>query len=1347
MKYSKLFPVIIFILALHLTVMYGQGWSVSKVINGTLIEPQYSAIDDQNNLYVLAHFGDTIYSPYSIVTYGLRDLFLFKINGLGNVLWYKRIGGPGLEAVGGLTLDNNNNCYVTGTYYKSCRFTSTDSLIHTGNGDIFLAQYNSDGGFQWAKRVGSSSTMQSSIDLKFDGNDHLIMAGFFKDSLVIGSNASDRDTLLGNANVATFISQFDLNGNHVWSKRFLSTNTLTRIRKIAISENGFYFGGYFQGSVTFDISTITSYFATTYDAFVYKTDHDGNEQWVRRIRGLGTENFKSLSTDEYDNVYVLGNYNSSTIYVDSTATIAKTFNGNTGGYDTYIGKYNRSGVLQWFLRKGSTAKDIYNDFVVRNNLIYATGYFANQIIFNDDTLRTSGATNEDAFVAAFNEIGDPISGVSIQGTGNYNDAGTIVNMDASSRAYVSGYYKSQQIKIGTQTYTSSNVNKSDLFFAIYQQPFKAVITEHQNISCHGLSDGLLRVTPYFGAPPYTYSWSHNPALNLGVATNLSPGTYTVTITDINNQQASIPATITQPDTIVITGTITPVGCLNGGDGSVDITVSGGTKATDYNYYWTSLDGSGISPLDQNQAGLTRGTYTVTVKDDNNCSVSEDFTVTQPEPFTYSGTVVTDISTGIEGAIDLSFNGGNPPYTFAWTGPGGFTASTDSISSLTAGGLYSLSVIDNKGCTTDTGFVVNDGIVFIVQITSKTDVLCYGDGNGSAVVTTTNGVAPFTYQWNDGVTLNQPTRINMIPGDYIVLVTDNSFRVASAPITILGPLAGLTPVLVPADPFCYHDNSGVVDLTITGGTTPYTFSWNNGLYTGEDLVNVGGGTYTVVITDANDCFIQPPSAVLTEPDTLTVEIVFTGEELCYGDKLVTATANITSGTGPFSYLWDDPGAQVTNPANELEAGPISVKVTNLNGCFATDSKTIEGKDSLFIQAVLTDPSCPGLADGSIEPNISGGTPVFDYVWSNNVFDRLNPNIPAGSYTLTVTDANNCSLVKDYILTNPDTVKIVTVDITDMTCLGLTDGSIKISATGGTGTYEYSIDNGVNFVTNDSIGSLANGDYIIVVKDDNGCTSESYPATLTITDTVSIVSVDITDVTCLGLSDGSVSVIATGGTGTYEYSTDDGGNFVLNDSIGSLAEGAYAIVVKDGNGCVSENYLVTLIALDTVKIISVDVSDATCSGLPDGSVTIIATGGTGTYDYSADGGGNFVTASTIGSLAEGDYTIVVKDGDGCNSEDHPVTISRTESCALVIYDAFSPNGDDKNPVWNIGNVVNFPNIKVKIFNLWGKMVFSSTGYGTPWDGKYEGKELPSGTYYYVIDPGDGSDILNGAVSIVK
>jgi gliding motility-associated-like protein len=1168
---------------------FSQGWTLSSVIKASEIEPKFSVIDGSGNSYILASFKDTIYNPL-IISKGNADLALIKLNNAGSLVWYKQIGGTGLDNAGSLDI-NGNELFVLINFQNTVKFSSTDSLVSKGSFDVGLCKFSVEtGNYISCKTIGTSNgatDAQVILNAKIYSS-KLIAVGNFNNTIYLGANPNS-DTLLSNSFSTNFIAQMDLQGNLEWSKTIYGTSSNYKVNKIGVSENGYYFGGFFRGSVTFDVGTITSYTTGYNDNFVYKTSFTGTGEWIRKIFGSQTENIQAVTTDGFDNVYVLGNYGSPTLFVDSTQTDVKSHPVNLGNFDTYICKYNRSGILQWLILKGSPGRDIYNDFILGNNVIYATGYFTNQIIFNNDTINSSGLANSDAFVAAFNQTGDPISGASIVGTGDFEDAGATINMDANSRAYVSGYYKSKQIEIGDQTYTSNSSVKPDLFFAIYRQPFKAVITEQKNISCHGLNDGLLRTTPYFGRAPFTYSWSHDPGNHLSVATNLSPGTYTVTITDANDSTAYISATITQPDTLAVSGIITPATCYNDADGAINISATGGTKTSAYSYFWTTLDGSGITPLSEDQSGLTGGTYTVSIQDDNNCAISKDFIVTEPGSFNYAGTTVTDITLpGSNGAVNLALTGGNQPYGYTWTGPGSFSTGTEDISGLFLGGLYNISVIDNKGCTSDTGFVVNDGITLIAQITEKEDVLCYGINDGSATITVFNGIGPYTYLWSDGSAVG-PMRTGMSPDDYSVLVTDQTTsKTASATITINGPSSALNAVLYPRDPDCHLDYSGVVDLDVSGGTTPYRFDWNTG-YTGEDLVGILGGTYSVTITDANDCSMQPDAVSLDEPDAIIVEITQSGQVLCFGDNTVNLTADITSGTGPFEYLWDDPGAQVTSTAYELSRGNYSVTVTNLNGCTATNSKYVDGPDeALSVQAVLNSPSCPGLSDGSILPAPSGGTaPYQNFIWSNEVFTQLNTSIPAGTYILDFDDANYCHLTDTFTLANPDTVKIASADLSDLTCSGQPDGSISISATGGTGIYEYSIDIGQSYSADPLFTALAQGEYVLTVKDDNDCLSS-----------------DIT-----------------------------------------------------------------------------------------------------------------------------------------------VSLSKSETCALIIYDAFSPDGNGKNDVWNIGNIDLYPACKVMVFNLWGIKVFSSDGYLTPWDGTYNSSMLPSGTYYYTIDPGDGSSTLTGAVSIVK
>jgi len=253
-----------------------QDWEYSNVMIGSSIEPNYSVIDNQGNLFLLATFSEIIYSTLEIESYGQNDLLLFKYNNEGQLLWYSQIGSAGNEIAGGLTLDDLNNVYLTGSYSNTCFFTEDDSLINSGGYDFFMAKYDSYGTFQWTKRVGSGSLAQIGLDLTLDQTDKLIVTGFFRDSLIIGSSLIEKDTLLGNNYFSHFVAKFDLEGNYIWAKRYLASNNLIRFSKIIASNNGYYIGGYYQGSVYFDIDTITSISPNYYDIFLYKIDIDGN---------------------------------------------------------------------------------------------------------------------------------------------------------------------------------------------------------------------------------------------------------------------------------------------------------------------------------------------------------------------------------------------------------------------------------------------------------------------------------------------------------------------------------------------------------------------------------------------------------------------------------------------------------------------------------------------------------------------------------------------------------------------------------------------------------------------------------------------------------------------------------------------------------------------------------------------------------------------------------------------------------------------------------------------------------------------------------------------------------------
>ena len=196
------------------------------------------------------------------------------------------------------------------------------------------------------------------------------------------------------------------------------------------------------------------------------------------------------------------------------------------------------------------------------------------------------------------------------------------------------------------------------------------------------------------------------------------------------------------------------------------------------------------------------------------------------------------------------------------------------------------------------------------------------------------------------------------------------------------------------------------------------------------------------------------------------------------------------------------------------------------------------DSLTVSTQIIPPSCPGDDDAALIPTVSGGVPSYDFVWSNNVFQRINDNIPAGTYSLIVTDLNNCTVVDSFVINDPLPVVISQVDSVDATCFGSADGSIHIDASGGTGPLAYSADNGATFIPSPDIGSLPGGLYTVVVKDSNDCASATQSIEISQPAEIIIDTVLVTNASCYGYTDGAVEITALGGWGIFEYSTDNG-----------------------------------------------------------------------------------------------------------------------------------------------------------------------------------------------------------------
>ncbi|MEO6758641.1 MAG: SprB repeat-containing protein, partial [Saprospiraceae bacterium] len=511
---------------------------------------------------------------------------------------------------------------------------------------------------------------------------------------------------------------------------------------------------------------------------------------------------------------------------------------------------------------------------------------------------------------------------------------------------------------GTYTITVTNGNGcSATGTATISNPtaMQIVVSTKDNVSCNGGSDGQLYVTVTAGASgPYTYNWTKNGGGSGSGSSNTQPfyipnlagGTYNVTVTNNSGCTATGTSTVSEPTLLVLTKTSTNVSCNGGSNGSINLTVTGGTGT--YTYNW----GVG-QPVTQDRTNLAAGTYTVTVTDINGCTKTTSATITQPAAITLS-TVVTNVACngGSTGSINLTVSGGTSPYTYLWTG-----GATSQDLNGKAAGTYSVTVTDANGCTKTTSATITQPGALAVS-TTVTNVSCNGGSNGSINLTVTGGTTPYSYAWTGGATTQNLT--GKAAGTYTVTVTDANGCTKTTSATITEPGAIVLTTTKTNVTLCSIPN-GSIDLTVSGGTSPYTYLWSNGAST-QDLSGLGVGNYTVTVTDANSC-TKTTSATISGPLSPTLSTVVTNV-LCKGAATGAIDLTVTGGTGIYTYNWG-PGQPTTQDLANLVAGTYSVTVTDGAVCTAVTSATItQPATTISLSTTQVNVLCNGASTGSI-----------------------------------------------------------------------------------------------------------------------------------------------------------------------------------------------------------------------------------------------------------------------------------------------------------------------------------------------------------------------------------------------
>ncbi len=733
-----------------------------------------------------------------------------------------------------------------------------------------------------------------------------------------------------------------------------------------------------------------------------------------------------------------------------------------------------------------------------------------------------------------------------------------------------------------------------------------------SVLCFGGNNGSASVNASNGTPSYIYLWNNGQTTSS--ATGLTSGNYSVTTTDVNGCSTANTISVTEP-VAALTASVSPtnVSCFGGSTGSSTVAALGGT--TTYSYLWNN------GQTTSSATGLIVGNYSVATTDMNGCSTSNTVSITQPASALSGSISPTNVSCfgGSNGSATVSASGGTITYSYLWN-----NGQTTSTATNLSDGNYSVTITDANSCIASA--TINITQPTSISASSLQTNICTGASNGSVITSVSGGVPSYTYLWNTGQTTSSAT--GLLSGNYSVTITDaNACTYISSGIVSLHP--AVTVNSSQNNVSCYGGNNGTATIIPTGGTPAFNYSWNNGQTT-SSATNLSAGNYSLTITDANGCSTSTAVSI-TQPSILTSS-TFQNNVSCYGGSNGNATENASGGTLAYYYLWNN--GETTSSITNLIAGNYSVTIIDANGCTATNSISISQPISALASIPSqTNVSCNGGSNGSATVSAFGGTPSYSYLWNNGQTTSSVANLPAGNYSVTVTDGNNCTNISTITISEP--AQLNSNALQTNTCSGANNGTAAVSVSGGTSPYLYLWNIGQ---TTSSVSGLTPGNYSVSVTDAKSCTS-STTVTITLFPAVTSSSSQI-NVSCFGGNNGNASVNVSGGNSPYIYNWSNG---QTTSSTTNLSVGNYSVIITDANGCTAIN---SISISQPAVITSTHSSTNSISCASNGTATESLSGGIPPYNYLWNNG---QTTSTITGLSPGNFSVTITDFNGCTFVD--------------------------------------------------------------------------------------------------
>ncbi len=919
--------------------------------------------------------------------------------------------------------------------------------------------------------------------------------------------------------------------------------------------------------------------------------------------------------------------------------------------------------------------------------------------------------------------------------------------------------------------------------------FTADVAQNAAISCSNPEEVLITVTDN-GNPANTYTFELLPAGNpngvlTGNPSNTSatfelsaPGSYTFRVTDNATGCFVItaPHVVAPFDLISITATpIDPVVCFGDANGSVSLEIAGYLGSYTYEVFdasgvSTSITGSGSTAVNPvTITGLSGGNYFLRVTELDAPFCTEDsgiFTIVSPD--TALAAIVSEAAnvtcTNDLGEILVVPDGGYAPYDIALVNT--TTGQNYSITGVNtylftglSAGSFTVEVTDAAGCVYNDAIILTEPLPITADIlATPTTLACYGDENASvSAINVAGGEGSYSYQLNvydaTGSTIvftsgTQPNPVfaGLGAGIYSIAVTDGwQCGIETDQVVISEPIE-VESALVQGVQLTCTGNAGLI-LTASGGTAPYQYSVDGINFlpmSGGDshTFSVTDGVYQYYVRDANGCDASISNQVSIEP---VAPMVLTIDESaavinCTGETTASLTAVATGGLGNYQYeLYGDSslsvllsGPQSSGSFSGLGQGSYWVRSTSLDCEVVSGEIIISEPPPLQVdREEFTDVTCAGEADGTIAVEVSGGTGTILYAISPNLnqFDTQNvfTGLEAGVYDVIAQDENGCFIPFQFTITAPEPISMTATVMAEV-CSGSEDGSVDIEITGGTAPYStaFNSNDPSDYVPGQtSFTGLAAGTYVIFVRDSRGCEANI----IVEVETGVNLNASVTPIyECTGnipgnrlevlLEDPSVSDEVM-----YALDSTDPSAMQLDPDFTDIAPGAHYLAISHTNGCV--------VTID-FEIAAYEPLVLVLEQRNINEITAIATGGVPEYTFyfnDVDNGAD----NTFYITETGMYTVRVVDQNGCEAEAQIFM----EFIDIEIPNFFTPDGDGMNDFWAPQNMEGFPQILIKIYDRYGRVV-DEISYNVPgWDGTYNGKELPTGDYWYVIKLNGESD----------